>query len=572
MTTYKPVPFQVDNSLDEFGRLLGIQRFPLESNVTYKRRLLNASRFWGASTKQGLINALSSEFGTRIYSVESKAYYFLSKQPILKDLSGASLGFSVYVDNVQYSDYDITGSMTTSYKLWKLGDGTPTRILEFKDVPLTGAIIRIEYYFLSDGIATLWRDIGSDENAQFLGMKEETPTSSDIEVYELHDSAFQNRYLIGSDGLPNAAYEAIVDELHRAYPVLWGEWRWGKAYWDVLDENITQIDHLPNRYDLPISGIMAADYEAGVGDGSDCSIVDIVTDSRGSIRPIIAPGYLYIDGEEYYLYGRKCIAGSGDYFATTSPVISTLATDSDLLCDILSSPFARTWYKGSRTIFRRTVRLSGTNDVYDDQIWSQVSDPWVYISMSGVMFASGTYVNQNFVTQYDAGGNYLCPIEVNPLFSPVYANKLLGIQKRPSVTNWASYPRTMRLRMFNIDGYIKRVTSATYDSLGGGGFFPDFDLNVRAEAVDENGVPLKGWDLNNTTLNVRLRAYYAGTLLDNTTFMPGSDGSIVNNYPTYSNRSVTDPKGLIISGTLNNNTTDITSTTNVLVLPLGIAK
>jgi hypothetical protein len=65
-----PEPYNIWNSFDEFGLLLGLPRIPAETNAEYKTRLLDVYKNPANSTYQGLMNGISRELGIPIEDME----------------------------------------------------------------------------------------------------------------------------------------------------------------------------------------------------------------------------------------------------------------------------------------------------------------------------------------------------------------------------------------------------------------------------------------------------------------------------------------------------------------------
>jgi hypothetical protein len=59
----KLIPHHIWNPFDEFGFLFDLERIPLETNESYKKRILDVNKNPGNSTKDGLYNHISRELG-----------------------------------------------------------------------------------------------------------------------------------------------------------------------------------------------------------------------------------------------------------------------------------------------------------------------------------------------------------------------------------------------------------------------------------------------------------------------------------------------------------------------------
>ena len=534
MATYRQIPHHIASVFDEFGQLLGVPRLPLESNVSYRRRLLLAGANWCASTKQGLVNAISAELDLRIYDTQDRAFFALTHVPLLEDPeTGDALVFSVYVGETQFSDFDITGSPSNAYKLWTAADGSASRILEFKTVPGTGAQLRVEYYRYEDGIIRRWTDESVTDDERFLAMSTESPGTEDIEIYELTDEDFQNTHLIGSDNLPNAAFRGIVEQLHNTYPLLWNRWIWGTAFWDITDSEETGIEFHQNIFDLSQAGLITEDFDSGVGYGPDCSVIGARFGMDVSQRAEISPGFFYLRNKEFFLFGQKSHDPSGDFFATSGPIVVTLDPGGD---EHYATPFARVWQKGATDKLRQAVNLSGEY-IYVPGEWEEVADPWFSVNISGEIELSGSYTIYDVAIEYDGGGAYTCPIDFNPIHSPVHANRLLAIVELPVSAEI--------LALTYVDGYCKREHTAAYDDLDVSGAlaFPDQDITIRLDVTDA-----RGSSVLDPTIYVRLTAEYNTVEVATTDVYLDRDGSAIHTFADLANRSAISAKDLILSG------------------------
>lgn len=77
------------SSLDEMGLLLSLPRLPDEDNYAYLDRLKQRMIHKPSSSKQGLVNALSIEFGLEPYVTDSKTIFFLTHTPVDVDTDGS---------------------------------------------------------------------------------------------------------------------------------------------------------------------------------------------------------------------------------------------------------------------------------------------------------------------------------------------------------------------------------------------------------------------------------------------------------------------------------------------------
>lgn len=63
-----PEPRNTFNEFDAFGLLLGLERLPVESNASYKKRLLDVNVHKANSTYTGLVNGITRELGLEFFN------------------------------------------------------------------------------------------------------------------------------------------------------------------------------------------------------------------------------------------------------------------------------------------------------------------------------------------------------------------------------------------------------------------------------------------------------------------------------------------------------------------------
>jgi hypothetical protein len=152
------VPHQIFNTFDEMALLVGLNRDPAERNVDFKERLADFWKNGPNSTKQGLVGALSSEFGLETYNTVDKSFFWLDHEPIVES------GVYVYVDDViqvpQLVTYETTpdgwpeipdnpslySAASSGWILWQDSLGEYTQLLEFIEPP-SGNYVTVDYWF-----------------------------------------------------------------------------------------------------------------------------------------------------------------------------------------------------------------------------------------------------------------------------------------------------------------------------------------------------------------------------------------------------------------------------------------
>jgi len=362
-------------------------------------------------------------------------------------------------------------------------------------------------------------------------MSAESPAPNQIEVYELTDSNFQSTYLLDEGGRPTEMYKAIVARIHKMYPILWGKWIWGKTFWDVADPVITGIEFIPNLFDLSTASLGRTDFDSGVGYGTDCNVATIKTGSDRSQCANISPGYFYLRNEEFYLFGQKSHALSGDFFLSMGPVVATLDPGGDILYE---TPFAKTWPGTDK--LRQAIALSGKYS-YVPGDWSDASDPWFSIDVSGHITFSGTIDASEVSLEYEGGDMCTCPIDFNPAHNSVRGNKFLAIMEMPISAEI--------LNLTYIDVFSKRGYDSTFDDLDLTGLPSDYDLTVRIDLSDRRGAPV-----TNPKIFVELTATYDGDILETANVYLDENGSARYTFHDVANRSAVSPMDFVISGSV----------------------
>ncbi len=114
----------------------------------------------------------------------------------------------------------------------------------------------------------MWQYEGATPDSEYAGA---TPT-----VYEMEDLEGQSDYFT-SDGMPTEKFKELIDRLARDYPITWGFFKFGQAYWDPDGVKRAGFDYLPKQLDATPSRI--GDQDSGVGDGNDLFVFrpDIIT-------------------------------------------------------------------------------------------------------------------------------------------------------------------------------------------------------------------------------------------------------------------------------------------------------
>jgi len=288
--SYKPITHDIWNVLDEYGLLLGIQRFPGEDNRSFMSRLRSAVTVERGTSLQGLLNAISAILGLSSYTLTGQRHFQLSYKPVDKDDQLQAQSINVQIDGVSQTQIDesIWDSATDGFIVWKEWDGTYGQMLEFKNAPADGATITVEYTTKIDDNYVSVKDT-------FTGVGAQAPGSNQIEIYEVASTDFINQHKTPTGQLDDE-YRRLLLDINSLYKRTWGEFQWDKFYWD----DGTKLNILESYYDG--QGVIQSDaYENGVGPGDALKMIGI--NEKG--EALILPGYFYLNGQEYYLFANK---------------------------------------------------------------------------------------------------------------------------------------------------------------------------------------------------------------------------------------------------------------------------
>jgi len=552
ITSFIKIPLW--NSFDEFGLLLGLERLPGETNREFRIRIYNAGKYFGSSTKQGIINATSVELGLARYCSTDKTFFFLTYQPLLWDPDTREpLSIRVWVNGEEWQDYDTDPTLNRYFRLWKLPNGETTRAVEISEGFTNGSSVKIVYYRIEDESAERWVDESIYPDETFIAYHEETPTAGQIEIFEINDPDFKERYFFDSDGNPNSLYESIVKQIHQLYPILWGQFIWDKTYFDVGDEKFSGLEYMPSRFDASKEFLASGDFGSGIGYGTDCAVYDSVNLSGGYQYVLIHPGYFYLTNREYYLYGQKCreIDPSGLY-TYHSPIVVSIPDVSGIPGESLyyDDHFGETWMdERIHYQYLHVSDLSGCLSGDYDGMWDV---PWFHIDQSGNFTISGDPAE--YLVEYDISGYYEFGLDFNPCHHSNISDRFLVIREEPLVP-W-------RVEVTYVDGYLKRAPNL-YDPPSPHPY-PDNDLTVRVDVYDQFGALI-----TDPEWTVRLILKYHNIIIGTITESLDEDGSFYHNFENILDFSLTTPEDILATATLLLNGIE-TTVKGYLTIPVGL--
>lgn len=350
----KQLKLPVWNSFDEFGLIVGLGhwtednkelkyvRYPGETNLQLRERILKVFKYKSNSSHQGLVNSLSRDFLTERYNVTNKYHYFLTDEPYaqasgIKVYASGSSGWEELYPQIRASGYS---DATSGWIVWNEPDvivngtvsyGNYTQILEILEntLPDDETPLKIEYQILDsyneNGIPILnWKtDIDSfniqiHEDFNYRVKKEIIPDpSSQIVIYSLNslkESAFSGIFYT-SEGAATSKLKEISNYFNRKHPIEWGKFSWDSMTWEQ-GSNLSR-GVIPTLFDanLPVdqSGNLEADkFLGGVAQGPNLYLMDIIVEEDVSNSgayahwyPKVYPGTFYLSNTGYYLFENK---------------------------------------------------------------------------------------------------------------------------------------------------------------------------------------------------------------------------------------------------------------------------
>ena len=212
---------------------MSLSRLPGESNKLMRTRILNLGKFRENTTRQGLVNAISSALAYDQYNVLTRRIYVLTYTPYRTST------FTVTVNGVTHTQIteDQYISATAGYVVWKDENENWTRILEFIDPPAftrrpttrrhNGTTVEITYQHRDGDRVRTYTDKCNPYDAgdeSFMGWYPES--EGDVKVHALNDvdwiddpsNGFKN-----ADGTPTEKLKVVWREVDSAMPSTWGK-------------------------------------------------------------------------------------------------------------------------------------------------------------------------------------------------------------------------------------------------------------------------------------------------------------------------------------------------------------
>lgn len=353
----KPIKQQSWSRIDVLGLLNGISiwddqyrelkyvRRPFDSSIDMRAKILNKHDNPVSTTKQGLINALSNEFGFQTYNVTDKKTFELTYNPTVS--GGATtqdvLGYykipgsdtwntltQVWSDTYYQSKESKTGfivwqndKISSDFSEKNFTYSNLVEVLE--DIPDMSEL-KFIYYLVSydeENKAYLlsFTDINNPNNPNdttyTYRKKVSSPSLSGIVAYTLDDipeNIYSGLYF-SSNGKPKELLYTIKNYINKKFKHTWGKITDRECIWNV--HKLYGSGHIPHFYDAETpdnssqySGYYSG-YFGGIEELSDtlypAEIIEQDEDAQQWYLKIY-PGKLHVDGIPYYFFENPQIA------------------------------------------------------------------------------------------------------------------------------------------------------------------------------------------------------------------------------------------------------------------------
>ena len=360
----KPIKRQTWSNIDVFGLLNGVStwdsqykslryvRKPYESSLDIREKIFRNHDYEPNITKQGLLNALSNEFGFTPYNVESKTIFELSSPPVPSGSKGVYDVFGYYLDGNEWQtlgnqvwaeDYEIAKNNKAGFIVWQnekysnisgVKNFDYSNLCEvFTELPDKTELKFVYYVNTYDENENRqlarFTDMGStndplDDRFTYRIPVENPNISSGVVVYNLNDIPTDLKNTYYYDSTTGIAKEFLYDLkrfIDTKFKHQWKDIRDKTCIWDV-HKNYGSGD-IPNFYDAIVprnteycrsssdtDHIIYSGYQGGVEDMSHALYIDSIVEQSGEARewyPKIYPGKFYIDGTPFYYFENPTI-------------------------------------------------------------------------------------------------------------------------------------------------------------------------------------------------------------------------------------------------------------------------
>jgi hypothetical protein len=426
----KPIKKQTWGSLDVFGLLNGLAvwddqyknllyiRQPFETSLEAKNRILKEHDYPSDITKQGLVNAINTQFDLTPYNVTKKSIFELSYNPIpsgspyIQDISGYYKTSSGTWDNIGPQiwgkDYYTAKENKVGFIVWQRERFA--NISGYKNFDYSNIVevfrefedytqLKFEYYVEtvdSYNNKTLLRytDMNNqkDENDTrftYRIEKQNLDISTNAIVYNLNNipSGLKNMYY-DSNGHPTQLLYDLKNYIDNKYNHTWDKVTNNSCIWDVYKNYGS--GQIPSFYDacVPENTYRSSIYYTGYIGGIDSLSYSLYQTSIEEISGVanywytkIYPGTFYVEGIPFYYFESPNISyltlsklTTGDYSGLYYSAIPSTLTRG-MYTILAKSGFYNTYYCN----YSRDSYLSGVYEdcsynvgIDGDKIWSDI--------------------------------------------------------------------------------------------------------------------------------------------------------------------------------------------------------
>jgi len=345
----KPTKRQAWSRMDVFGLLNGISiwgpqyrelkyvRRPFDTNLDVRAKIFKYHDHPVDTSKQGLINAISHEFGYTPYNVQDKKVFELSYNP---SPSGAALVQDILayykkpdsdtwnsIPQIWSSGYLQAKESDTGFIVWQkekyaniddIKNFTYSNIAEVMHTMADKSEVKFIYSLTdfdeeNNRVLVLFTDINNpnDPNDTRFTYRKATadPDVSGILAYTLDDipeNVLRDLYY-DNENKPKEFLYTIKDYFNKKFKHKWGEITDRECIWDI--HKLYGSGHIPHFYDAeaPNNTSWCANtysgYLGGVEEKSDVLYPAEITEISGSNQEWylrLYPGRFYVDGVPFY--------------------------------------------------------------------------------------------------------------------------------------------------------------------------------------------------------------------------------------------------------------------------------
>lgn len=210
--TLSPLDYHIWNAFDEFGMLVGVKRFHLESNEDLKERILDVFRYPSGTHDIGLTNGIARELAL----IERKDRF--GKKLIWED------------DRKDFYLKNSTG-----------------KVIDIRTIRVDNQALASQQFQVdaAGGIRIFARNEQKKHEISFI---------YGIEKYQLYDKSDESlhKMIFEEDGQATPTLLNWVEYINTVAPVMWDRFNWDEGFWDTIDKQLTGLGYVPNTWDSNI--------------------------------------------------------------------------------------------------------------------------------------------------------------------------------------------------------------------------------------------------------------------------------------------------------------------------------